>query len=192
MDPTKISQFKPVPESIEDRKDINAAAVSPYLKADDHIEFKAEETSVRSSTNLYSEKKPQKLIPRIIEGIRNIFGNYIVNEASEENTTEEIGTTTQALTADERTSESSSSAPVSSAEDTESAAADEINRQIEDEEFRLNHGGLSRQEFAQLLADLRAAGMDDVADYLEEHPEYTSEIIDMLADPEGYWDRLES
>jgi len=63
---------------------------------------------------------------------------------------------------------------------------------IAEEEFRLSHGGLTREEWNQLMQLLRDMGYGFIADAMEAHPEAAATLLDMLSDPETYWAELKA
>ncbi|MFA6549507.1 MAG: hypothetical protein WCT39_06245, partial [Candidatus Margulisiibacteriota bacterium] len=148
--------------SDDDRDDINAGAAAPFLMNVQEATFENDGTeSVDSSSFGHRSGTARHLTGESYERIRDLLGNYITNETMHDG------------------------------EDHGLEGIRNMEEQISDENFRLDHNGLSREEWDDLMLWLRDNGLGWVADTLEANPEHAAEILDMLMDPDGYWDTVE-
>lgn len=171
-------------ERLEDRDDINANALATYFENDEVTAFESEESSGVDSTS--GDTGRRRRFPRLggfFERIRNWFGNYISNDETDETQgTSETGGSDRA-----EGSSGSDGLDIDGIGDR----IEEVEEDIEETQFQLEHAGLTEEQWDAFINALRALGLDDIADYLEAHPEYAAEYIDMISDPDAYWESLQ-
>jgi len=181
-----IANFKTISDDIKERFDVNANIGAAVIPAEYQPNYEVNESASSGSVSLDSRQGANFSNAGTVERQSENSGNYVVNEptAQENAPVDSTSGTAGAAPAPETDSTSDAQA----AQDAAEAAQDEI----DEEEFKLTHGGLTREEWDELINDLREAGYDWLADYLEAHPEKATALIDILSDPEGYWEGLEA
>lgn len=183
-----ITNYKIIDEAIKERLDVNANVEGAYLRAEDAVHFEVIERAASDSVSLGSGSPSTASTSSVdIERLAECVGNYIVNESDMETRSGEVDAPPPPpppSSPDETTGTSSA--------DPAGLAADATWDQIEEEEFRLSHGGLSREEWNELIRRLRELGEigNLIADALEADPEMAPEIIDLLSDIQNFLDRM--
>jgi len=183
-------------ESPIERDDINAQAIPAYIPSEAEIVQQLPEidlSGIDQKKQLFA-KPSASFFKQIGDKLKDFIGNYILNEPTTEPTTEsEYETITAALSTGE-TEESSDSSPVNNSSQTEAdqeaEAINTVQEELSDEEFKLTHNGLSKEEWEGLLAWLRANGFEDAAAMLESDPNNAAELLDLLSNPQLWLDEL--
>lgn len=161
--------------SDDDRLELNANAVSGYFENNEITPYEGEGSGIDFSS-IFSglrERVSLNLGPRL-DGIRDDLGNYIVNDGEETEST----SSTSASSSTDATSRTN--------DDTGSSNVDDVWQAILDGENRLDHFGLTDEQWEGFLQNLRDMGLGWAADHLAEHPEDAPEFLDWLLDPEGF------
>ena len=175
-----ITNYQIIGDDLKERLDVNANVESAYLKADDTVNFEAISEAASDSVSLDTSSPSTTSTSSVdFEYLAECVGNYIVNEDDME---------THSTTVDEPPPPppppSDSTSGVSDDQATQDAI-DATDQRADDAEFALTHGGLTREQWDELIGLLR--GMGDIgnfiADLLEANPDKAVEILSIFIDP---------
>ncbi|MFA4905361.1 MAG: hypothetical protein WC645_02535 [Candidatus Margulisiibacteriota bacterium] len=177
-----ITNYQIIGDDLKERLDINANVEAAYLKADDSVHFEVIEKAASDSVFLNTGSSSTTSTSSVdLERLAECVGNYIVNEDDME---------THSTTVDEPPPPPPPPSDSTSDVSDDQAMQDAIDageQRAADGEFALTHGGLTREEWDEMIRQLREWGEigNFIADLIEANPDKAVEILSIFLDPEA-------
>ncbi|MFH1542428.1 MAG: hypothetical protein ABIE84_04995, partial [bacterium] len=167
-----------IQDTEQERNDINANAVVPFLVIDEAITFNNGEMGGADSADFHQLPPPAG--PQPYSPPENDDGRYILNFEPTELPPANLVTADSVDAAWETIAAQYVNDVVTNVNDTWGV--------IQDLTFKLLHLGLDKISWDHMIADFIAIGWEEVAISLEKYPQRAPELLGILINPKDYWD----